>query len=146
MKFLSFLLPAAALCVLFQSSGPSTIDPMIFALRVSKNEVPTLPTQAQWMVSLHDADGQLLVQFPFKANAHVQRCILPPQKKGIYTASFYLDLNGNHHLDKGFFGQPTEPYAFSNEARGMFSAPSLEDKRFLFDGQEIPVLLQYHFK
>jgi len=96
---------------------------MVFDL--SAPEVEKLPKGAQWMVSLHDAKGALIQQFPFPASDTKQRVVIGPKKVGTYTASYYLDLNGNNELDKGLFGQPLEPYAFSNGARSMFSKPSL---------------------
>jgi len=116
---------------------------MVFDL--SAPEVETLPKSAQWMVSLHDANGTLIEQFPFAAISLKQRVNIGPKKVGIYTASYYLDLNGNNELDKGIFGQPTEPYAFSNGARSMFSRPDVANQRFTHDGRVIPVKLQYHF-
>jgi uncharacterized protein (DUF2141 family) len=49
---------------------------------------------------------------------------------GTYTLAVYLDANKNAKLDKGGLGQPLEPYAFSNNARALFSAPDVEDQRF----------------
>lgn len=116
---------------------------MVFDL--SAPEVKVLPKGAQWMVSLHDAYGALIQQFPFPASTLKQRVVVGPRKMGIYTASYYLDLNGNNELDKGIFGQPLEPYAFSNGARSMFSRPDVANQRFTHDGRVIPVKLEYHF-
>ncbi len=104
---------------------------MVFDL--SAPEVKSLPKGAQWMVSLHDANGTLIQQVPFPATALQQRVVVGPQKVGTYTASYYLDLNGNNELDKGLFGQPIEPYAFSNGAQHVFPArrrqPTLHPRR-----------------
>ena len=116
---------------------------MVFDL--SAPEVEKLPKGAQWMVSLHDAKGALIQQFPFPASDTKQRVVIGPKKVGTYTASYYLDLNGNNELDKGLFGQPLEPYAFSNGARSKFSKPSLESQRFQFSGTPIRVELLFHF-
>lgn len=53
---------------------------------------------------------------------------------GDYTIAMFHDVNGNGELDKGVFGQPTEPYGFSNNARETFSEPSLEDQKFTVNG------------
>ena len=123
---------------LFGQSGQMVFD-------LSAPEVEKLPKGAQWMVSLHDASGTLIQQFPFPASALKQRVVIGPKNIGTYTASYYLDLNGNSELDKGIFGQPLEPYAFSNGARSMFSKQSLESQRFQFSGPPIRVELLYHF-
>lgn len=52
---------------------------------------------------------------------------LPP---GDYALTVYHDENGNGELDRGAFGQPTEPYGFSNDARGRFGPPPWGAVRF----------------
>lgn len=108
-------------------------------------EVDELPSRAQWMIALCDSEGYTIDRWAVEAISTYQTVRLPSQRYGTYTASFYLDLNGNGKLDEGFFGQPTEPYAFSNNARSMFSKPSIESQRFYFDGDEIDVKVEYHF-
>lgn len=50
---------------------------------------------------------------------------------GEYSAVVYHDVNANGKLDTGFFGKPTEPYGFSNDARNAFGIPSFEESRFV---------------
>ncbi|HEX4583331.1 MAG TPA: DUF2141 domain-containing protein [Burkholderiaceae bacterium] len=45
---------------------------------------------------------------------------------GRYAVAAYQDQNGNGRLDKNFFGVPTEPYGFSNDARGSMGPPSFD--------------------
>ena len=52
---------------------------------------------------------------------------LPP---GEYAVMAYHDRNGNGRLDTLPVGLPTEPYGFSNEARGVFGPPSWKAARF----------------
>ncbi len=42
-----------------------------------------------------------------------------------YAVAIFHDKNGNGKLDMGAYG-PTEPYAFSNNAEGVFGPPSFE--------------------
>ena len=49
---------------------------------------------------------------------------------GTYAATAYLDKNNNGKIDKNLLGKPTEPYGFSNNARGMFGPPKFEEARF----------------
>ncbi|TDO99542.1 DUF2141 domain-containing protein [Marinomonas balearica] len=42
----------------------------------------------------------------------------------------YQDLNDNQALDTNLFGVPTEPYAFSNNAKGRFGPPKFSDMLF----------------
>jgi len=53
---------------------------------------------------------------------------------GEYAVSCYHDRNGNGRLDRGAFGVPTEPYGFSNDARGSFGPPKYRKARFRFEG------------
>ena len=50
--------------------------------------------------------------------------------QGVYAVSIYQDENDNGELDANFMGIPSEPYAFSNNAKGMFGPPSFEDCQF----------------
>ncbi|WP_370086738.1 DUF2141 domain-containing protein [Ekhidna sp.] len=63
--------------------------------------------------------------------------------KGIYAVSIYQDENDNGKLDTNLLGIPTEPYAFSNNATGMFGPPSFEQCQFeiLGGSQEINISL-----
>lgn len=50
--------------------------------------------------------------------------------KGVYAISLFHDENGNDEFDTNLFGIPTEPYAFSNNAKGMFGPPSFDECSF----------------
>lgn len=49
---------------------------------------------------------------------------------GTYAVAIFHDLNGNGELDKNSFGIPTEPYAFSNNPRAKWRAPTFRETRF----------------
>lgn len=57
---------------------------------------------------------------------------LPP---GEYAIRIMHDVNGNDELDTNFVGAPTEPFAFSNNARAMFGPAAWEDARFTLKGE-----------
>ena len=63
-----------------------------------------------------------------------------------YAAIVFHDENGNGRLDKNFWGVPTEPYAFSNDARGTLGPPSFTAAAVTLDGDErtIEVTMIYH--
>jgi acyl-CoA reductase-like NAD-dependent aldehyde dehydrogenase/uncharacterized protein (DUF2141 family) len=52
---------------------------------------------------------------------------LPP---GRYAVSVYQDVNGNHHLDRNFFGIPREPVGASNNPKPSFGPPRFEQCAF----------------
>ena len=58
------------------------------------------------------------------------RVILPSLPPGDYALRLFHDRNGNEQIDLGAFRIPTEPYGFSNDARGSFGPPSFERARF----------------
>ena len=45
---------------------------------------------------------------------------------GHYAIAVFHDKNGNQELDQNLVGMPSEPYGFSNNARGSFGPPSFE--------------------
>jgi len=45
---------------------------------------------------------------------------------GRYAVAAYHDLNDNGRLDRPAIGPPTEPYGFSNDARGTFGPPRFD--------------------
>ncbi|WP_109832110.1 DUF2141 domain-containing protein [Reichenbachiella versicolor] len=49
---------------------------------------------------------------------------------GTYAVSILHDQNANGKMDKTNYGKPTEPYGFSNNAKGFFGPPSFEDSAF----------------
>ena len=63
---------------------------------------------------------------------------------GEYAVAVYLDENGDGQLNKGSFGIPTEPYGFSNNARGRMGPPEFAEARFAFsrDHNETSVQLR----
>ena len=62
---------------------------------------------------------------------------------GTYSVKAYHDQNGDKKLNKSLFGQPLEPYGFSNNVREMFGPPSYERTTFRVetDAAEISIKL-----
>ena len=63
---------------------------------------------------------------------------------GEYAIRVMHDVNGNDELDTNFVGMPTEPYAFSNNARGTFGPARWEDARFMLEGEVTQVIYLVH--
>jgi len=55
---------------------------------------------------------------------------------GEYAVSAFHDRNNNGRLDTNFAGKPTEPYGFSNDAKGRFGPPKFEKVRFRVDNSK----------
>lgn len=58
---------------------------------------------------------------------------------GQYAASSYHDLDGNSKLSTNMMGMPTEPYGFSNNARGMFGPPTFKDAAILVGSEDLTI-------
>ncbi len=50
--------------------------------------------------------------------------------QGEYAIRLFHDVNGNGELDTNLMGIPSEPFAFSNNARGSFGPASWADAAF----------------
>ena len=49
---------------------------------------------------------------------------------GTWAITSFHDANNNGELDTNLVGMPTEPFAFSNNARGEFGPPTFEQMAF----------------
>lgn len=94
---------------------------------------------------LNDMDrfAGIALRAPPSLAASVVFSDLPP---GQYAVIVLHDENGNGRLDKNFWGVPTEPYGFSNDAQGILGPPGFEDTAVTIGaaGQEIVVHLVHH--
>ena len=50
--------------------------------------------------------------------------------KGEYAISTFHDIDGDGELGSNALGIPNEPYAFSNNAKGLFGPASFKDSKF----------------
>ena len=61
---------------------------------------------------------------------------------GYYAVAIFHDENLNGKFDQGFLGIPLETYGFSNDARGLFSAPDFDDAKFKVEGQKTVITIE----
>jgi len=101
--------------------------------------------KAAWMLSLRSADGTVIEEVLVKAESNPQQLSLGLRNPGQYILATYFDANGNRAMDRGLFGNPTEPYAFSNNVRNRFSEPDLSDQRFAHPGPLQKLVLKAAF-
>jgi uncharacterized protein (DUF2141 family) len=62
-------------------------------------------------------------------------------ERGRYAIIVFHDENSNGRLDKTFWGVPTEPYGFSNDARGVLDSPKFDDAAITLDGSDKAVVI-----
>ena len=55
---------------------------------------------------------------------------------GRYAIALFQDMDNDGKIEKNFIGIPKDPYAFSNNARPTFKAPSFDDCCFDYNEQE----------
>ncbi len=101
--------------------------------------------KAAWMLSLRSADGKVIEEVLVKAESNPQQMSLGLRNPGQYILATYFDANGNRAMDRGLFGNPSEPYAFSNNVRNRFSEPDLSDQRFAHPGPLQKLVLKAAF-
>lgn len=85
--------------------------------------------EGKLMLRLSDSEGKVLKKFTHPVDEKVE-VIKLDLAAGTYVLACFHDENDNDKIDKGFTGIPTEKYAFSNNARGIFGPPDLADQAF----------------
>jgi len=84
--------------------------------------------------AVYDRDEKFLKEAFAFGNAEIANntvtFVVDSLKSGDYAVSIFHDENDNGELDANFLGIPTEPYAFSNNAKGRLGPPRFEDCRF----------------
>ena len=63
---------------------------------------------------------------------------------GEYAISLFHDVNDNEKLDKTSVGIPSEPYGFSNNAKGSLGPPSFKKAKFTYDGNSLDVAIKLY--
>lgn len=63
-------------------------------------------------------------------SASVSRCVVRGLKAGAYGIKMFHDLNGTGKLEMNLLGVPTEPVAFSNNAKVNMRAPTWAEAVF----------------
>lgn len=86
------------------------------------------------MIAIYGSEGQWLSQPSFRKSSDIRNgtatVVFDNIPVGIYGISTYHDENNNSKLDTGLFGIPSEPYASSRGAKGMFGPPKWNDAKF----------------
>ena len=106
------------------------------------------PAEGEFVVGLFDTEDawleevvrEIRVPVSEEGTAEISFEALPA---GTYAISTYQDLNLNGKIDTNFLGIPKEPYAFSNEARGMFGPAKFKDAAFELVESDETVAIRY---
>jgi len=138
-KLINASLLMAALGVYTQVAA-ETLTIVIEDIRDASGTVQVQILAGQAQFEGEGAEAQFLEQ-AVKGTLTITAEDLPP---GEYAIRIMHDVNSNDELDANFVGMPTEPYAFSNNARGMFGPATWEDARFVLEGEVTQVISLVH--
>ena len=129
-------------------SGPPDVDPGLATLVVDVRGLASEVGQVGF--ALFDSEES------FDAGSEpMRRAFLPITEggcawevdnlpSGAYAVKVFHDLDGDGKLGYNFLGAPSEPYGFSNGARGRLGPPAFAKARFTLDpsGRRISVAVE----
>lgn len=107
-------------------------------------QVERVTAPGELMVAVYDQAGQWL-KTPARslrqpAAAGTMTLQLADLPEGDYAVSLFIDRNANGQLDRNAMGMPIEPYAFSNDAAGVFGPPGFEQAKLRVAGDTRAVI------
>lgn len=80
------------------------------------------------MAEVKSEKGEVVKQIKQDVRASGTLLTIPELPAGRYAVAVFHDANGDGKLNTNLVGMPTEAYGFSNDARGVFGPPSLNDQ------------------
>ncbi|MCH9844643.1 MAG: DUF2141 domain-containing protein [Alphaproteobacteria bacterium] len=89
---------------------------------------------AQHADDFPSATSHISMNYVFDSKNPTQIVALPD---GVYAISAFHDLNDDGELNSNIVGLPTEPYGFSNDARGKFGPAKFTDAQFTITADKI---------
>ena len=107
-----------------QGSGPVNLTVEIHGLESDEGSVAVALFDSATSFEQRTAAVALGTVEPGDGHATWSVADLPA---GIYAVAVYHDLNDNGELDRTTLGPPSEPYGFSNDARGTFGPPKFNN-------------------
>jgi uncharacterized protein (DUF2141 family) len=85
-------------------------------------------------------EGQALFSQIIPVRTLEHQVVFQDVDPGKYAIAVYQDLDSNGKLNRNFYGDPQEPYGFSNNKYGRFGPPKFADVSFLV-GEELSTSL-----
>lgn len=98
------------------------------------------PTRVAYEVQ--NDQGAVLKQGFFKVESAQKSYSLPLEVSEKFAVLIYEDANENSKMDRGWFTQPLEKYAFSNDAWETLAKPQLESMLVPKTGEKTKVPLR----
>ncbi|MEO9484801.1 MAG: DUF2141 domain-containing protein [Ekhidna sp.] len=120
------------------ASGQNTFDLIVKVENIKE-------VKGSLMIAIYDHEDHFLVKEVMGKRKAIEsnqiEFLFEGLGKGTYAVSLFHDENDNGELDSNFIGIPSEPYAFSNNAKGMFGPPSFEQCKFEIKGSAHEIVI-----
>ena len=89
------------------------------------------PVQGSVMIGIYGSeagwdDGRAVSGARVDVTSGTAIAVIENLPTGLYGVKMYHDVNANGEMDTNLVGIPSEPFAFSNNARGRFGPPRWE--------------------
>jgi len=91
------------------------------------------------------ADRDRIVGVAIRAQSGLQQAVFAQLRPGRYAIIVLHDQNDNGRLDANAIGIPTEGYGFSNDARGLLSAPSFDAAAVTIDSADVSIVISLSY-
>ena len=131
---------------LFYTPNQHKLKPMIapenkrkpLHLTIENLGSPTAPV----LIGLYGVDNEFLNEkdtlkkYRFIPTGDTLTASITDLEYGTYAIALFQDMDNDGKIERNFIGIPKDPYAFSNNARPAFKAPSFEDCCFEYSDNE----------
>lgn len=124
--------PAAALTALLLIASPAIAEDAT-SLTVTIEGIKDVQGTINLGVfnqSGYDGEGGAVNGAQITVDAATVTATIEGLAPGTYGIKLYQDVNDNGQMDTNPFGMPTEPYAFSNNAKGRFGPAKWDQAAF----------------
>ena len=124
--------PAAALTALLMIASPAFAEgsaSLSVTIEGIKNVQGTI-NLGLFDQAGYDGEGDAVNGARISVNADTVTATIDGLSPGTYGIKLYQDVNDNGKMDTNPFGMPTEPFAFSNNAKGRFGPAKWDQAAF----------------
>lgn len=134
MKYATQILTASALALMIQAY-PAHADDQAGETQISLTVSDINAQQGVIRVGVYDSEGgwndnDAVTGVLIEVTGPEMTVEISGLEPGTYGLKLYHDVDGDGALNTNMMGIPTEPYAFSNNARGRFGPASWDDAHF----------------
>lgn len=127
----------AALALLSLSSVPALADELTVNVDVGATTGDVMVAVFDSQAAYDAGRSMRAVRIDVAGGARAATVDLPA---GAYAIKAFHDVDGDGQMNKNPFGMPTEPYAFSNNAKGNMGPAPWGEARFAVAGATIHAL------